>query len=75
MKIDNSKGWTEAIIDENCSIDNFKKIASILHTTLGISFTNKISDTDSSYWDFTYKEKELTLHFNVYVGVSCPKIG
>jgi len=70
MKIDNSKGWTEAIIDENCSIDKFYKIAGILHTTLGISFKNKITDIDSSYWDFSYKEKELTLHYNIYVGIS-----
>ena len=70
MKIDNSKGWTEAIIDENCSIDKFYKIAGILHTTLDISFTNKISDTDSNYWDFIYKESELTLHYNIYIGVS-----
>lgn len=26
MKIDNSKGWTEAIVDENCSINKFCKI-------------------------------------------------
>jgi hypothetical protein len=70
MKIDNSKGWTEAIVDENCSIDKFYKIAGILHTTLDISFTDKISDTDTSYWDFIYKDKELTLHYNIYVGVS-----
>ena len=70
MKIDNSKGWTEAIVDENCSIDKFYKIAGIIHTILDISFTNKISDTDTSYWDFIYKDKELTLHYNIYVGVS-----
>lgn len=70
MKIDNSKGWTEGIVGENCSIDIFYKIAGILQTTLGISFTNKISDTDTSYWDFIYKDNEITLHYNIYVGVS-----
>ena len=70
MKIDNSKGWTEAIIYEKCSIDKFYKISGILHTNLGISFTNKISDTDSNYWDFIYKGTELTLHYNIYVGIS-----
>jgi len=70
MKIDNSKGWTEAIVDENCSIDMFYKIAGILHTNLDISFKNKINDTDTSYWDFIYKDNELTLHYNIYVGVS-----
>jgi hypothetical protein len=70
MKIDNNKGWTEVIIDENCSLDKFFKIAGILQTTLPISFTNKINDTETNYWDFIYKDKELTLHYNIYVGVS-----
>jgi len=70
MKIDNAKGWTEAIIEENCSTEKFYKVASILHTTLDITFTNKISDLDSIYWDFTYKDTELTLHYNNYMGVS-----
>src|SRR5438034_567356 len=70
MKIDNSQGWTEAIIDENCSTEKFLKIAGILHTTLDITFTNKISDLDSIYWDFIYKDRELTLHYNNYVGVT-----
>lgn len=70
MKIDNSKGWTEAIIYEDCTMDKFYKISGILHTTLDITFTNKISDIDSNYWDFIYKEKELTLHYNIFVGVS-----
>ena len=70
MKIDNSKGWTEAIINENCSIDEFRKIAGILQSSFGILFTNKINDTDSFYWDFVHKDQELTLHFNVFIGVS-----
>ena len=70
MKIDKTKGWTEAIIDEDCSIDKFHKIAGILNSTLDISFKNKINDTESAYWDFSYKEKELTLHYNTYSGIS-----
>ena len=69
MKIDNSNGWTEAIIDENCSAEMFYKIAAILHSTLDIAFTNKISNLDSIYWDFIYKDVELTLHYNNYIGV------
>jgi hypothetical protein len=70
MKIDNKNGWTEAIIEKNCSIDKFYKIARILHTNLDITFANKISDTDSTYWDFIYKDKELTLYYNTFVSVS-----
>lgn len=69
MKIVNVQSWTEAIIDENCSIESFYKIARILQTVINIEFTNKLSDLVSIYWDFTYKEKELTLHYNIYVGV------
>ncbi|MGV7107005.1 hypothetical protein [Flavobacterium sp. U410] len=70
MRIDRTKGWTEAIINENCSIDMFHKIAGIINTTLYISFKNKINDTESTYWDFNYKGKELTLHYNIYTGIS-----
>jgi len=70
MKIDRIKGWTEVMIDEDCSIDKFQKIARILNSTLDISFKNKMNDTDSAYLDFSYKEKELTLHYNIYSGIS-----
>jgi hypothetical protein len=70
MKIDNANGWTEVIIDENCSTEKFYKVAGILHTTLDITFTTKISDLDSIYWNFIYKGTELTLHYNNYMGVS-----
>lgn len=70
MRFDNTKGWTEAIIAENCSDAKFYQIAGILHTTLDITFKNTISDSDSIYRDFNYKESELTLHYNNYTGVS-----
>lgn len=70
MRINNSKGWTEVIIAEDGSIDEFLKIAGILQISLDISFQNKLRGPDSFYWDFIYKEKELTLHYNTYVGIS-----
>ncbi len=70
MKIENDKGWIEIIIDDNCTIEKFYKIAGILTTVLNIAFTNKISDLESSYWDFAYKKAELTLHYNTYLGVA-----
>jgi hypothetical protein len=54
MKIDNTKTWTEGIIEENCSKETFYKVA----------------DLDSIYWDFIYEQRELTLHYNNYIGVS-----
>jgi hypothetical protein len=70
MKIDNSEGWTEAIIAENCAVQEYQRIAETLQISLGIFFHNKISDLDSIYWDFIYNEKELTLHYNTLVGIS-----
>ncbi|MGE5106204.1 MAG: DUF3630 family protein [Sphingobacteriales bacterium] len=63
-------GCTEAIIEENCGFDRFYKVADILSDSLNISFTNKIDDSDSSYWDFNYKGQRLTLHYDIYNGVS-----
>jgi len=70
MKIENNKGWTEAIITENCSQQEFLKIAGIIQISLDTSFENKINDTDSIYWDFIYKEAKLTLHYNTFFGIS-----
>jgi hypothetical protein len=70
MKIDKSNGYVEAIVLVNCTVYDFQKIAGILQITLNIFFHNKLSDTDSIYWDFVYNEKEITLHYNNYVGIS-----
>ena len=63
-------GCTEAVIAENCGFDRFYKIADILAEQLRIRFTNKIDDSDTSYWDFNFKGHRLTLHYNIYDGVS-----
>ncbi|MBI2730750.1 MAG: DUF3630 family protein [Sphingobacteriales bacterium] len=63
-------GCTEAIIEENCGFDRFYRVADVLSESLHISFTNKIDDSDSSYWDFNYKGQRLTLHYDIYNGVS-----
>ena len=68
MKIHNDQGWTEAIIDEKSDTDFFYKTANILKSVFTITFTNKLTDLDSIYWDFTYKGAELVLHFNTFVG-------
>lgn len=70
MKINYSQGWTEAVLDSNCSIDKFYKIAEILKTLLSISFSAKLGDLESHYWSFFYQSRELTLHYNIYTGIS-----
>lgn len=63
-------GCTEAVIAENCGFDKFYSTADILAERMKIKFTHKIDDSDTSYWDFNYKGHRLTLHYNIYDGVS-----
>ena len=63
-------GNTEAVIDDNCGISKFYAIADTLSTELKVDFLNQVDDTDSLDWDFKYKNQVLTLHYNVFNGVS-----
>ena len=70
MKIETNRGFTEAVLNDNCDFDEFYKIAAILKSILETDFTNKLNDFDTLYWDFKYKDTLLTLHYNIYLGVS-----
>ncbi|MEO6583868.1 MAG: hypothetical protein ABIO05_06065 [Ferruginibacter sp.] len=63
-------GGTEAVIDDNCGITKFYAIANTLTEHLKIKFLNKIDDAESLDWNFKYKEHLLTLHYNIFNGVS-----
>ncbi len=63
-------GGTEAVIDDNCGITKFYAIASTLANDLQVHFINQVDDTDSMDWDFKYKDQFLTLHYNIFNGVS-----
>ncbi|WP_066839545.1 hypothetical protein [Rufibacter ruber] len=69
-KIETEKGWTEVVIDDDCEFEKFYRAADILQNKFNIAFTNKLNDFDSLYWDFIYKEKSLTLFYNIYEGVT-----
>ena len=70
LTLRNDYGCTEAVIAENCGFDKFYKVADLLVERMKISFTNKIDDSDTSYWDFLFRGHKLTLHYNIYDGVS-----
>ena len=70
LTLRNDYGCTEAVIDENCGFDKFYGVAGLLADKLQVKFTNKIDDLDTSYWDFNYNGHKLTLHYNIYNGVS-----
>lgn len=63
-------GNTEAVIDDNCGISKFYEIAATLTNELNINFLNKVNGKDTLTWDFEYKNHLLTLHYNVFNGVS-----
>ena len=63
-------GCTEAIIDDDCGLKRFYEVANILADDLEIQFQNKEDDFDTLTWDFAYKSYTLTLHYNIYTGIS-----
>lgn len=64
-------GNTVAVIDDNCHQTKFYKIYDLLFEQLGVPCTKKVEDSgDTLDWDFEYKKQSLTLHYNVFTGVS-----
>ena len=63
-------GGTEAVIDDNCGISKFYSISSTLADDLKVKFINQIDDAETLDWDFKYKKIFLTLHYNIFNGVS-----
>lgn len=63
-------GATEAVIDDNCGITKFYAIANTLAEHLQVQFMNQVDDAETLDWDFKYKEQFLTLHYNIFNGVS-----
>jgi uncharacterized protein DUF3630 len=63
-------GCTEAIIDDDCGLKRFYEVANVLSDDLDIHFQNKEDDFDTLTWDFTFKGFILTLHYNIYTGIS-----
>ncbi len=63
-------GCTEAIIDDDCGLKRFYEVANILSDDLEIKFQNKLDDFDTLTWDFRYNGFTLTLHYNIYTGIS-----
>jgi hypothetical protein len=65
-----TSGATEAVIDDNCGISKFYEIAHTLSEKLQVIFLNQIDDSETLDWDFKYKDQFLTLHYNIFEGVS-----
>ena len=63
-------GCTEALIDEDCSLNRFYEVANILANTLDIQFKTKEDDADTVIWHFPCKNSSLSLQYNIYTGIS-----
>ena len=63
-------GCTEAIIDEDCGLKRFYEVANILMHGFNIEFAQKEDEMDTLDWIFRFKNSLLTLHYNIYTGIS-----
>lgn len=72
MKTESDKNvtYTEETIIADCDFNIFYDVADILAHEFNLSFVNKISDLECAYWDFTYNDNKLVLHYNIYLGIS-----
>jgi hypothetical protein len=65
-----SLGCTEAIIADDGGLKRFYQVADILSNDFHVKFTQKDDDFDTIDWEFRFKGHTLTLHYNIYTGVS-----
>ena len=70
LALRNTLGCTEAVIADDGSLNMFYQVADIFNNDLRIKFSDKEDDFDSINWNFKFKGHDLTLHYNIYSGIS-----
>lgn len=65
-----SLGCTEAVIADDGGLKQFYQVADILSDDFKVKFSNKEDDFDTINWEFRFKGHNLTLHYNIYNGIS-----
>jgi hypothetical protein len=65
-----SLGCTEAIIADDGGLKRFYQVADILSSDFNVKFSNKEDDFDTIDWGFRFKGHDMTLHYNIYTGIS-----
>jgi hypothetical protein len=63
-------GCTEAVIADDGGLKSFYQVADILSEDLRVNFSSKEDDFDTIDWEFKFRGYNLTLHYNIYTGVS-----
>lgn len=61
---------TEAVIADDGTLNLFYQVSGIITNDLRIKFLSKADEFDSINWDFKYKGYNLTLHYNIYNGIT-----
>ncbi len=65
-----SLGCTEAVIADDGGLKQFYHVANVLSQDFKVKFSNKEDDFDTINWEFRFKGHDMTLHYNIYNGVS-----
>ena len=52
-----NKGWSEIIIDSDCEVYKFFKIADVMETKLRIAFGERVKMVEEVYWPFNSEGK------------------
>ena len=63
-------GHTEAVISDDGSLKQFYHVADVLSRDFKVSFSHKEDDFDTIDWEFRFKGHNMTLHYNIYNGIS-----
>ncbi len=63
-------GCTEAVISDDGGLKQFYHVADLLSQDFSIKFSHKEDDFDTIDWEFKFKGHYLTLHYNIYNGIS-----
>ena len=64
-----NKGWSEIIIDNDCEVYKFYKIADVLETKLRIEFGERVKVSEEVYWPFNADDHNLVLFYRPGEGV------
>jgi hypothetical protein len=70
LTLRSNMGCTEAVIADDGGLKQFYQIADILSNDFKVSFAHKEDDFDTIDWEFKFKGHNLTLHYNIYNGIS-----
>jgi len=58
------------IIDDGASLQQFYLLTNQLSRNKRVRFTGKLDEADTIDWNFKYRGYPLTLHYNIYNGVT-----